>query len=889
MSATTSKSASVPDESSATLDASHASTTVPPQPASRSNAAGQRTPPQTGRLTTTSASLSPQKSRLGQQNQPRTLEEYKQNDPGQKRQWADGMKEKFIGMVSAKELVEMMPSAAGESEKIPTIVSKCKALFKSSEKQLEKATNEDGTSKPLIKFLKKVFNEFPKATRPVVADTHAKVFKALFTDEHDTKPDITTGRPGAELPFGQWLWIYAGLVIELKFEIDIFDADGNIKDTVYALDALSQLGKSARSLLDTHGGCHVYVIAVFQGRMTRILRFDRGGFIATKAFDWVADQDLLPTFFYRLYNAVPGRMVGDDDTISVPSDTVKKALWTKLQGDDFYKTKFPTLGDATRNSLRIKASVFHEEPDQNGNVSRVSKVVNCLTFGPPLSIADGLFGRATHVYRVLLEESLEDQGQPLAVFALKDAWRQTCRRPELDYYDAIAHYCKSRNSRMTGMAQCRGSVDLADPTEDWNSDLHRTVFLGLENFKHFERHHMRTLLTPVGGPLREFESTKVLVQALYYAVLHLRVAWQAGVFHRDVSEGNVLLQETSATEGFLVDWDYAEFTEDGLKRFYEAFPDRKPDDDNDPYESVGKSLKEFTGTEPFMAIEILRAQAAANNNLAQLHPVPKDEGREEDSEMDNGAEDTPVLAPVMIANLIDDHDKMPDSTAHKRHEDVRRRRVDLSAVRHGAEHDLESVYWLLVWMLLRHTQHGHSNGRLACVNLFGKGVAAKVEWLQGPQFMGTNPLLKLEDKLRRLVSRQYPSDISSDDPEKIAFHEVRAAFEEALLAKAGWGSPESAVEYVVPSVEPKKNDQPQSGMNSVVGQSRGSKRTRTNAGLDASPEIGPPSHDAESESRKTKKSKTDRHRDREGDQGTKNVQRRQSVRLQNRKDSQGDA
>ncbi|KAK7053824.1 Pkinase-fungal domain-containing protein [Favolaschia claudopus] len=804
MSTTTSKFASVPGESSATLDASHASTTVPPQPASRSDAAGQRTPPTASYSIPASASLSPQKSRIGQQNQPRTLEEYKENDPGQKRQWADGMSDKFIGVIPATELIDLLPSARKEQKKIPAIVDKCKALFTASKKQLKQALNEDDTSKPLLEFLEKVFEEFPNATRPVVADTHNTYFKAVFKGEHDTRPDITTGRPGITLEritIEHWHWIHAGLVIELKFEIDIFDANGKIKDTAYAHDALTQLGKSARSLSVTHSGCHVYVIAVFKGRMTRILRFDRGGFIATEAFDWLTEKELLPKFFYRLYNAKPGHMVGDDDTVSVPPKKVKKALWKRLQGIEFYKNKFPTLEDATRNSLCIKAALFEEEIDDKGNVSRKSTVVDCLTFGPPLSTADGLFGRTTQVYRVILEEDLNDEGKPLTVRALKvrshsekialslmtDSWRQTCRRPEVDYYDAIAHYCTTNNESMDGMAQCLGSVDLADGGKGWDSNLHRTFLFGFKEFEHWERRHMRTLLTPVGGPLNKFGSAEILWDALCSAVHHLYLASLAGVLHRDVSEGNILLQELSPSKGFLLDWDYAEFTVDGLRRFHVAFPDADRIEASKKYHDVSKSLKEFT---------------------------------------------------------------------------IRVPRVDLSAVTREPAHDLESVYWLLVWMILRHTQHGHPDGALACNKLFAKGVVAKVSWLQEPQFLSrlaTEPLFKLEDLLRRLVAKQYPGDVSGQQRETITFDTVSQAFMDS--AEVPFSEPEvPAIDYVVPSGIPAKNQirQSQSQAQSGVGQSRGSKRTHANADLDE-PIVSPSSGgdgEAGSESRNTKKSKT---------------------------------
>ena len=80
------------------------------------------------------------------------------------------------------------------------------------------------------------------------------------------------------------------------------------------------------------------------------------------------------------------------------------------------------------------------------------------------STADGLFGRATRVYRVILDE---DSGRPNPpIYALKDSWRQVCRRPEIDYYDAINKYCDDPASEVdselrASMAQCCGSIDLS--------------------------------------------------------------------------------------------------------------------------------------------------------------------------------------------------------------------------------------------------------------------------------------------------------------------------------------------------------------------------------------------------------------------------------------------
>ncbi|KAF8208515.1 hypothetical protein K438DRAFT_275936 [Mycena galopus ATCC 62051] len=147
---------------------------------------------------------------------------------------------------------------------------------------------------------------------------------------------------------------------------------------------------------------------------------------------------------------------------------------------------------------------------------------------------DGLFSRATRVYRVILREDLmrEDQmnSEPPRIYALKDAWGQACRRPEVDFYDAIAAHCKNRNVNMNeGMAQCKGSLDLsvraidisAEGTHPEDLPLYSDINLHITHSADaggLERHHTRTLLTPVGSPLNSFESTKSLAEALCTAV-----------------------------------------------------------------------------------------------------------------------------------------------------------------------------------------------------------------------------------------------------------------------------------------------------------------------------------------------------------------------------------
>ncbi|KAJ7211291.1 hypothetical protein GGX14DRAFT_624161, partial [Mycena pura] len=508
-------------------------------------------------------------------------------------------------------------------------------------------------SAPQRAYLAEVVSNFPTKNKPLFVDTHETSFPSFDKGDHYTKPDITASKPGMDRAPKSWGWQHAGTVIELKYTTDVFD-DSDESNTNTSEDALIQLANSARSLLMTSGSCSVYVVSVFAINRARIFRFDHTGFTASRKFNWFNDATVFPTFFYRLYNPkLSGRMEGEDDTISIPTADDKRRMYTALRTNPTYEHMY-TEEEATADSLWIVAFRFKHEGGE-----RVYELVRCFTIGPILYNADGLFSRATRVYRVILDEDSSRPNPP--VYALKDSWRQVCRRPEIDYYDAIDKYCDDPASEVdselrASMAQCCGSIDLSieHPEVGHKHVHHRTRSAGDDNL---QRCHMRALLTPVGTPLNEFKSTKSLVQAIESAIIHHEIACKAGVFHRDVSEGNVLFSEVHAGKAFLVDWDYAEFTPEGLRNFNKLFPEREKQKSR--YDTLDKSLKDMTGTFPFVAIETIR-----------------------------------------------------------------------NTVAHGPHLDLESFYWLLIWMILQHTEHVHGDGAMACSRLFDPlGDTTKCGWI----------------------------------------------------------------------------------------------------------------------------------------------------------------
>ncbi|KAJ7457670.1 hypothetical protein B0H11DRAFT_2286919 [Mycena galericulata] len=663
-------------------------------------------------------------------------------------EWRRTLRSHFDKVVSVDRFLkdELPKPKSEDSGTISGIVEKCAEKLAVAMDDAKNASVEKAISPSFVEYLNEIASTFPENNKPVFCDTHkADKFEPIVTDDHYTLPDITSTRPGQRVP-AKWKWPHAGTVLELKLKVDIFDEHGQIREAELALNALVQLAKSARSLLASSGSCFVFVAAVF-GMQARLFRFDHSGFRASEAFNWTENTHIFPTFFWRLYNPEPkvgdrqARILGEDYTISAPTPEEKRQmynLWTKTPS--YTRTpadKRLTFEAATAYSRWVQAALTED----GKNIS-----VLCFTIGPPLFESDGLFSRATRVDRVIIKPDDPNSDIIPTVYALKDAWRQLCRRPEADFYDVIRKHCEKKNIDTDGMPCNHGTIEFSDHTTNSNGK-------GL-----LERCRLRTLLTPIGVLLTTFSSSKSLVQALNDAVKQHQIAYEAGVLHRDISEGNILFNETTF-EGFLVDFDYAEFTPTGLKNFATWFPERATEEREAKYTDIGKSLKELTGTFPFLAIQILKNK------------------------------ERPA---------------------------------------HTAGHDLESVYWLLVWIILRHT-HYPGRDSTACHDLFDHKVetAAKLKstWIDEytPLSRG-HPLYDLIEDLRELVAEQNPSEKKPADsrirrdrspqpsdlkPAIPLTHKVVIQSFDGALDLPGWPEDDKAIPFVPPDTT-KEPEQAQS-------------------------------------------------------------------------------
>lgn len=120
---------------------------------------------------------------------------------------------------------------------------------------------------------------------------------------------------------------------------------------------------------------------------------------------------------------------------------------------------------------------------------------------------------------------------------------------------------------------------------------------------------------------------------------------------------------------------------------------------------------------------------------------------------------------------------------------------------HDARHDLESFYWLLVWLVLRHTDHDHAAGNLACSRLFDGDDEwdcddHKGSWFIKPQPLGVRGNVPLTYLLAEFKSQCLYNILHHQFiPIVPLTHEsVLAAFDKAL-AMDGWPENDAARPY----------------------------------------------------------------------------------------------
>ncbi|EPS93014.1 hypothetical protein FOMPIDRAFT_1136967, partial [Fomitopsis schrenkii] len=128
-----------------------------------------------------------------------------------------------------------------------------------------------------------------------------------------------------------------------------------------------------------------------------------------------------------------------------------------------------------------------------------------------------------------------------------------------------------------------------------------------------------------------------------------------------------------------------------------------------------------------------------------------------------------------------------------------------SEVTHEARHDLEAFYWLLVYILLWHTNHGHSRRKAAFDALFtvvswDQASDLKFSWITYPAVPltvpGNAPLNALLEGFREALVGNFPSLLPPGP--QVTHAQILALFDQALAVE-DWPKDDTVLKWVPPA------------------------------------------------------------------------------------------
>ncbi|PCH38927.1 hypothetical protein WOLCODRAFT_158462 [Wolfiporia cocos MD-104 SS10] len=624
----------------------------------------------------------------------------------------------------------------------------------------KKVRSEKTLYKPLIKGLNTLCSKLPADKRMQFVDTNSTdiehPFPQWISSMESTRPDLVALLPGAEARPGKLTWDQVALAVEVKSDLS---SDPISKNSLKADQTRVQLAKNACKLLTAHGSLCSYTVGIY-GRKARIFRFDHASAIASPLFDYVKCPHILLNFLHRLTHPDfdrPGAILGHDDySYRVSAAEVDSIGVPGLDDRDRICNRIVMLPGCDKYFLLLRPRSIN--PRLFSRATMVREAVEVFRLPPD---GDDTTLRWTTDARKA-SQAVADDYVPVRVI-VKEAWRQVIRHRETVFYARIKKFLKERGLDRYALPEMLFGEDLGDVRDaDGNSTLHLTQSSACrlneeEDIRNSgERSHMRIVLDSVGIPLSEFSSTKELVEAIRDAIKGHLLAFLAGVLHRDVSDGNVMIIRDLLKEykGFLDDFDYSGLIESLM---YED-PDGNrgsplAEEDTELADELKNELKERTGTLEFLAIALLN--------------IPGDKGGQGAAE-----------------------------------------RVEKKIIDHQVCHDLESFYWLLIWVVLRHTKHSDEDEDLACSVLFDANTEAAARTLKSGFLVsnslsveGNQPLSWLLDKLRWLVFDANFGGIRAEGPARrtLTYESVLGVFKEALTMD-GWPENDKAIPFLPPTM-----------------------------------------------------------------------------------------
>ncbi|RPD69692.1 hypothetical protein L226DRAFT_526400 [Lentinus tigrinus ALCF2SS1-7] len=507
-------------------------------------------------------------------------------------------------------------------------------------------------------------------------------------DHSKSSPDISVSFPGAtdmNTTIKSSRWEVISMCIEAK-DSESKDPFPTLESAKSDVQTIVRLARNARTLMLVHGFLYSFVLGIY-GNTVRIARIDRTVCIVSRPFNLHENIDILKSFFWHFTHPIVGSpVVGCDPTI--------RCLTT---AEDAWLQKHLSRTGVRRTSMDVFMTRRVEVYNDEGGTMVPYFVYQLVDVNPRL------MSRSTMVWRAIKDTYEEDQRAEKNVKSciLKDSWRPLVRRPEIDFYRRIAGTISDEERWGLPKMVIGGDIGQLE-LRSWETCSPNAEYLTDE---------------------RHLKSPTTASTAGRTTLAGHRLAWEkAGLLHRDISLGNILIvvePNKAGFVGFLHDFDYSSMTEPAPDDLAPASTSYAPRDVDKP------ELRERTGTRYFMACELLRGGQ--------------------------------------------------------------------SGVVHRVYHDLESYYWVLLWLILQHTHHNLGHAQLEEVFEFDDlsvALRKKTRWLWGGFWdeddklivQDNAPLTDLMASFKRLVTEMCTNRYQS---KVLTYQSVLDLFDHAL-AQPGW-------------------------------------------------------------------------------------------------------
>ncbi|OSX56276.1 hypothetical protein POSPLADRAFT_1062765 [Postia placenta MAD-698-R-SB12] len=319
-------------------------------------------------------------------------------------------------------------------------------------------------------------------------------------------------------------WGWASLIVEFKaansdghpFSTSV-SPDKWLPNTELSAETRGQIADYAATVLRYQPRCFCFMI-VISGCSARLLRWDRCGAIVSEPFDFVEDPELLMTFLYK-YGRMSQAQRGYDPTVqeATPAEIKTMKDWKKKA----VKTK--------------RMSKYHAQ---------------CF---------EAAMGEAWPIYKVIVpkEDVVCD-----ASLRPKDAGDLEKSHQEHEIYIRLWQNGVRYIARPVSGGDVRSSRDSDDSVQ--RTLTQKYIKAADPKSEAVGRVHYRLICDQVYRPLETYKNGFEMTEVLCYAILAHRDAWEkADVLHRDISVGNILLEDYIDEEGnpqvrgILNDWDMA--------------------------------------------------------------------------------------------------------------------------------------------------------------------------------------------------------------------------------------------------------------------------------------------------------------------------------------------